>query len=581
MTDTINYRKAVLDFQDARRKAELQALLGRIRGESNELLSFEVVRQALKAIEGNQKKLSEIPLDAIIGSVGRYSDFTRNFLPLRDTTQQRWARIMEKALDLEGLPPIDVYQIGEAFFVLDGNHRVSVARQLGATQIQAYVTEVRSRIPISANIQPDELIIVAEHLNFFEHTKLDELRPDADLKVTIPGQFPILEEHISVHQYYMGIDQERKIKFQDAVVHWYDHVYLPVVEVIREHQILDKFPDRTETDLYLWISRHQSNLEQELGWAIDAPGIAEDLVYKFSPNITTRISKMANRILDIMIPDPLETGPPVGHWRKKYIEPFEKDSNSLFNNIIIPLGKDTNQWDALDQAIYFAWREGANLRGLHIFEKPEDMNETDIDNLRNEFSKRCQDKKIKGELAIDVGGISRRIIERSHWADLVVLLLAHPPEDDPIKRFESGFRTVIRRCPRPVLAVPSRVSRFHHPLLAYSSSPKAKEALYIAAYMASKWNSRLTVLTIDQESTRAAEIQAYAHNYLQELDITADFIYLQNSNYHRTILDTADEIQADSILMGGYKATPLVEIVLGSVLDQILRETSIPVLVCR
>jgi len=103
-----------------------------------------------------------------------------------------------------GLPPIEVYQIGEVYFVQDGNHRVSVAYQLGARYIQAYVTEVQTRVPLTPDVQPVDLILMAEYADFLEGTRLDELRPGADLRTSIPGQYQALSEHIDVHRYYMG-----------------------------------------------------------------------------------------------------------------------------------------------------------------------------------------------------------------------------------------------------------------------------------------------------------------------------------------------------------------------------------------
>ena len=141
--------RAVIDFQEARRKADLQEVLAWLTGKSNELLSYEDVRQKLRAIEGPGRQLKDIPLDAIVGSVGRYTDFTRDFLPRSNLNKDRWAGVMSETVGMQGLPPIDVYQIGEAYFVLDGNHRVSVARQLNASHIQANVIEVRSR-PVGA-----------------------------------------------------------------------------------------------------------------------------------------------------------------------------------------------------------------------------------------------------------------------------------------------------------------------------------------------------------------------------------------------------------------------------------------------
>ena len=581
MPYTINYSKAVNDFHEARSKAELQSLINRIKGESNELLSYEAVRLALKAVEGNQKKLREIPLDAIVGSVGKYSDFTRDFLPRRDTDKDRWASVMEKAISMEGLPPIEVYQIGDTYFVQDGNHRVSVAKQLNASNIQAYVTEVRTRVTLSPKIKPDQLIIVAEKHNFLEHTKLDQLRPEANIEVTIPGQYPILEEHISVHQYFMGIDEKRDIKFEEAVMHWYDQVYFPVIEIIRKQQILENFPNRTETDLYLWISRHRAELEEALGWKIDTRLIAEDLVYQFSPNISDRVSRIASRILDLVIPDPLETGPPVGHWRKKYIEDTARDCSCLFRNILVPLGRNSSKWQALDQGILISKQEGSQLRGLHVISDLDQEKEDYLSELKIQFNDRCHQEQIKGELAIDKGVISRIICERAHWADVIVSLLEHPPGDSLLQRFGSGFHTLIRRCPRPVLAVPSRISPLRNLLLAYSDHPKSREALYVAAYMVGKWNAKLTVLSIDDEGKGADQIQRPAKTYLEQLGLAADYLQYSGEDHAELILQGAGEIVADTILIGGYESGPIVEVMLGSRVDEILRKTSIPVLLCR
>ncbi|MBL7162926.1 MAG: ParB N-terminal domain-containing protein, partial [Anaerolineales bacterium] len=200
MTRQDLYISAVIDFREARRKAAMQGIMARITGKSTELLSYEEVRQKLRALESGKRTLRDIPLDAIVGSVGRYTDFSRDFLPLYDNDQDRWARVMAETTGLVGLPPIDVYQIGEVYFVLDGNHRVSVARQLGAASIQAYVTEVRTRVNITPDAQPDDLIIKAEQTEFLEQTQLDRLRPDTDFTTTNPGQYPILLEHIEVHR---------------------------------------------------------------------------------------------------------------------------------------------------------------------------------------------------------------------------------------------------------------------------------------------------------------------------------------------------------------------------------------------
>ena len=574
-----NYLQAIQDFQNARRKAALKEVIARLTGDTAELLSFEEVRQKLRLGEGNQSQLKEIPLDAIVGSVGRYTDFTRDFLPRRDSDQARWVNVRTKVDGMAGLPPIKVYQIGEAYFVIDGNHRVSVARQLGATHIHAYVTQVRSRVPITPETQPDDLIIKAEQLNFYEHTRLDQLRPQADLTVTVPGQYPILEEHISVHRYFMAREQQRKVPFEEAVVHWYDEIYLPVVQIIRDRGILRHFPGRTETDLYLWISRHRLDLEHQLGWSIDTPEVIEDLVTHYSSDFREVLSHLTNRILDVVTPDSLESGPPVGHWRQEHVSSRKDDR--LFKNILVTLDKDHNNWRAVEQALIIANREKATLHGLHVIPKGESSSHYPTNELETRFLKRCKAAGVPGEVAVERGVIARVICQRAMWSDLIISNLNHPPGDHPVQRLGSGFRTMVRRCSRPILAVPGQISELQHALLAFNNSPKAREALFISAYLQGKWGCQLTVLTINPDREAGKEIQEKARTYLSQKGLEAQYVHLETVVSGERILHTAYARQCDCILMGGYTAQPVIEVVIGSTVDQVLRQTRIPVLICR
>ena len=222
-----NYFSALQDFNNARRKASIQEILARLAGRSSELLSYEEVAEKLKLNIRTEGGVYDIPLKAIIGSVGRYNEFNRDFLPLKNDDQQRWARVKAAIDDPAGtgLPPIEVYKVGEAYFVLDGNHRVSVARDEGFEFIEAHVIEVKTNISITPDIQPDDLIIKAEYATFLAQTEIAILRPGMDLSVSVPGQYDKLLEHIQVHRYFMGIDFQRDVSYLEAVGHWYDEVY--------------------------------------------------------------------------------------------------------------------------------------------------------------------------------------------------------------------------------------------------------------------------------------------------------------------------------------------------------------------
>jgi nucleotide-binding universal stress UspA family protein len=477
-----------------------------------------------------------------------------------------------------GLPPIEVYQIGEVYFVLDGNHRVSVARQVGATHIEAYVAEVRTKVPLSPEVQPDDLILKAEYADFLERTRLDELRPEADLSVTVPGQYRALEEHIQVHRYFMGLEQEREIPYEEAVSHWYDEVYLPVVQVIRERGLLRDFPGRTETDLYLWVSEHRAALEKELGWEIKPEAAVADLAAQFSPRPQRVVARLGEKILDAVTPDEFESGPPPGQWREEELEACEYDR--LFADILVPVSGEESSWNALEQALEVARREGARLYGLHIVPSEAERETEEAQAVQAEFNQRCEAAGIPGELAIEVGGMARKINERARWTDLVIVNLAHPPATQPVARLSSGFRTLIRRCARPVLAVPRASSHLDRALLAYDGSPKANEALFVATYLSCRWNITLVVVTVIETGRTTSETLARAQGYLETHGVEATFVK-ESGPVAEAILKRAEEHESDLIIMGGYGLSPVLEVVLGSAVDQVLRTSRQPMLICR
>jgi len=243
-------------FHQAHGRAQLKDFLARLGGRSNDLLPFETLASRLQVYQQIPRSRPEvIPLDKIVGSVGRYKDFTRDFLPRNPELAFRWARI-EDALDsLEGLPPIEVYQIGDVYFVADGNHRVSVARANGFRDIEAYVTE----IPVDPGIQPgdslDEAIVKAEHVRFLAETDLDGGYPHLDIYFTRPGGFARLLDLIQIHRRLMQREraEDAPVTIGEAACDWYENAYLPVVALIRDQQLLGRFPGRTAADLYVWI----------------------------------------------------------------------------------------------------------------------------------------------------------------------------------------------------------------------------------------------------------------------------------------------------------------------------------------
>jgi nucleotide-binding universal stress UspA family protein/uncharacterized ParB-like nuclease family protein len=566
---------ALRDFRRARRKADLQEVVARLTGRPASLLSYEEVRQRLKVEETGKRTLQEIPLDAIVGSVGRYKDFTRKFLPRLESDKERWARVKE-SVDAMGLQPVDVYQVGQVYFVLDGHHRVSVAQQIGAETILANVIEVHTKVPLSPKDQPDDLIIKAEYADFLEHTHLDQFRPKAEMKVTAPGRYKLIEEQIQIFSY--NLSQEQDIPYEEVVTRWYDEIYTPVVQVIRERGILREFPGRTEADLYLWVSKHRQELVDELGWGIDSETASADLVNQFSSKPKRMLSRVSEKIIDAVLPDEIEAGPRPGKWHQERDWAHEK--NLLFADLLVAITGRESGWRAVDQGLILAKHEGSELHGVHVVPSEGQLDQQKISSYQDKYTQKCTSWGIKGDFAADVGKVPRIISERARWTDLVVISINYPPAPRPISRLSSGLSTLIRRCPRPILAVPGPATGLERPLLAYDGSPKAEEALYIGAHISSMWNKQLVVVTIPEPGRTSANILAHAKQYLDEQGSQVILLERQGQVASQ-ILTTASDYECDLIIMGGYGFKPLIEIALGSVVDEVLRRSQIPILICR
>jgi nucleotide-binding universal stress UspA family protein len=539
---------ALHDFWRARRRANLREALSFLGGGRNDLLSYEEVRRKLRAVEESSAKLEEVPLDAIVGSVGRYNDFTRGFLPRQDSDKERWAKVRQAMTGLEGVPPIEVYRIGDAYFVKDGNHRVSVARQLGSKYLQAYVTPVHSRVKLEADVEPDDLIIKAEQANFLLETRLDELRPEADLALTAPGQYARLLEHISVHRYFMGIDQDRPIPYPEAVEHWYDSVYLPVVESIRHNGLLRGFPGRTEADLYLWLSEHRSTLEQELGWTLPAEAVAQGVASEvvgergLSP-------ERRERALQEAAGGPAE----------------QAFGERICQDVLVALPGSDDAMSALDQALIVARRERSRLYGLHVIEGEEDSER--IAALRKAFEDRCCRAGVPAQFATARGQVQAHLLARATWSDLVVAPLPATPIGEV--RLSAGYRSFLRRSPRPTLTLHGGPSELCRALVAYDGGTRANAALFIAAYIAIKWNTSLAVLTVNEPAQAGGPVLGRAREYLEAHGIEATYLATRG-RVGATIVQAAEAHDCDTVLMGSYKFSRRLETMLGGVLEDVL-----------
>jgi hypothetical protein len=270
------------DFDRARHKAFFNDILSILGRRSNELIPFHEVRSRLHPEQESYSGLRAVPVRQIVGSADRFRDFDREFLPRQSHTAGRWKNVDRAYYEETHLPPIQLYKVGDVYFVKDGNHRVSVAKERGVEFIDAEVMEGHIRVPLTASMTPGELLLQVEYANFLRRTNLDRLRPEHDIRPTSLGRYDEMWEHIQQHRELMSHDQGREVPIEEAVTDWYDRIYLPITRVARESRVMRRFPGRTLTDMYLWVMAHRHDLLEE-GREIDPVSSAVEYVESVGP----------------------------------------------------------------------------------------------------------------------------------------------------------------------------------------------------------------------------------------------------------------------------------------------------------
>jgi hypothetical protein len=159
-------------------------------------------------------------------------------------------------------PPIDVYQVGEAYFVLDGNHRVSIAHQRGLEKIEAYVVEYPTPHGLSPDADIDELLIRSEQVDYME--KIGQASPPVvrEIVFTCPDCYGDLLDMIETYRQGLEEVNEKPVSLEGAVSAWYEEVYGPCIEIIQKNNLLARFSNRTDADLFIWAWKNNEVLEE-------------------------------------------------------------------------------------------------------------------------------------------------------------------------------------------------------------------------------------------------------------------------------------------------------------------------------
>jgi uncharacterized ParB-like nuclease family protein len=258
--------RAIQDFDSARARAFWRNLRTILTGRGARMRSMQPMLKAAGVEARAAGGEREIPLDKIAGSVApdvKTGDFDPAFLPLNRRMRERWTRIYQAMVEGDELPPIDVYKVDDRYYVIDGHHRVSVARNLGRPTINARVVNIRTRAPLGPGSDPESLLKAAEYAAFLQTTQLHRTRPDARLECSRLGHYDKILDHILGHAYFLSLAQHRAVQLQEAAASWYDNVYCPVAEAIRKHDVLARLPGWTEADVYVEVTRRWLELSEE------------------------------------------------------------------------------------------------------------------------------------------------------------------------------------------------------------------------------------------------------------------------------------------------------------------------------
>lgn len=254
------------DFLRARRDRSLSRLAGRMRrdpGDVNVILPFEEVVAALGRTGERSLGLKVIALDSIVGTVDRTADFDRRFRPTSARVRGRWERIAQAMRRGESMPPISVFRIGDLHFVRDGHHRVSVARALGRSDIDAYVTEVSTSVPLASGMRVGDLPVKGHERLFRERVPLEPAAA-ARLRLSDPWAYGKLAEGVEAWGFRLGQDRGDLLSRREIARLWLADEYEPVVAMLDEAGMIGS---GTETDAYMRVAEERYRLLRTHAWS--------------------------------------------------------------------------------------------------------------------------------------------------------------------------------------------------------------------------------------------------------------------------------------------------------------------------
>jgi hypothetical protein len=225
-----------------------------------DLLHLEDVQNRLRIVGQVYGGVQPIPVNGIIGSLARPSDFDRDFRPRFRFSQDRLAVLRAAFPEGTDMPAIEVHEAGGAYFVADGHHRVALARERGMEYIDAEITRLLTNYEIPPEVDVCALVHTEQQRIFGEESGLTEARPHARIEFSRPGGYPELLETVKVHGYDLARQLGSVPSANEVAADWYDTVYLPGVEAVHRESLPERYGYKTDADLFLWVYQRRRAL---------------------------------------------------------------------------------------------------------------------------------------------------------------------------------------------------------------------------------------------------------------------------------------------------------------------------------
>lgn len=255
---------AEADFLRVRRQQLMSKIGSRLFGSASEpTLSLSEVLDAVGTRGERGIGVRVIPIDHIVGSVDKVRDFDPLFRPTSGRSRARWERLAEAVRRGQEIPPIDVYQVGDYYFVRDGHHRVSVTRALGGTSIEADVTRVNTLIEPEKLSNRDDLQAAELRRIFLERVPLDRLAR-REISCVNPWHYTELAEMVEAWVARLMFREKVLLGKAHAASRWYAEEYVPVTMMLSEAGLVR--PDESEADAFLRLSHDRYSLVRAHVW---------------------------------------------------------------------------------------------------------------------------------------------------------------------------------------------------------------------------------------------------------------------------------------------------------------------------